>query len=62
MKEVPNPEASRYKWRAEEEFVNAIRGMEKVTRTPFDAGVQYMEFSEAVARSAQTGEAVYLSL
>ena len=62
LKEVPNPEASRYKWRAEEEFVNAIRGAEKVTRTPFDAGVQYMEFSEAVARSSQTGEAIYLPL
>ena len=29
LKEVPNPEASRYKWRAEEEFINAIRGVGK---------------------------------
>jgi hypothetical protein len=29
-------------------FVNAIRGREKVTRTTFEDGVRYMEFTEAV--------------
>ena len=49
-------------WRVEEEFINAIRGIEPVTHTTFQAGVQYMEFTEAVARSAQIGEAVSLPL
>ena len=62
LKEIPNPEEKQYRWRAEEEFVNAIRGLEKVTHTPFDMGVQYMEFTEAVYRSAQSGKAVYLPL
>ena len=46
----------------EEEFINAIRGEEQVTHTPFDIGVQYMEFTEAVTRSSQTGEAISLPL
>jgi predicted dehydrogenase len=50
------------KWRVEEEFVNAIRGQEKITHTSFDDGVKYMEFTEAVTRSAQTGQAVSLPL
>jgi predicted dehydrogenase len=49
-------------WRVEEEFINAIRGQEEVTRTPFAVGVQYMEFTEAVNRSIATGEAVPLPL
>jgi hypothetical protein len=31
-------------------------------RTPFNIGVHYMEWTEAVTVSAQTGEAVYLPL
>ena len=46
----------------EEEFVNAIRGKEKVTLTTFEDGAKYMEFTEALARSAQTGKAVHLPL
>ena len=38
-------------WRAEEEFVGAIRGQEQVTHINFVDGVRYMEFSEAVHRS-----------
>ena len=52
----------RGKWRVEEEFCNAIRGTEPVTHTPFDIGVQYMEFTEAVTRSAQSGQVVSLPL
>ena len=62
MTEIPNPEEGQYRWRVAEEFVRAIRGLEPVTRTPFEAGVQYMEFVEAVARSSRTGQAVYLPL
>ena len=45
-------------WRVEEEFVNAIRGKEKVTRTSFEEGVRYMEFTDAVTKSATTGQTV----
>jgi predicted dehydrogenase len=38
-------------WRVEEEFINAIRGLEPVKYTTFDTGVSYMEFTEAVGRS-----------
>lgn len=62
LSEIPNPEEKQAHWRVEEEFCNAIRGQEKVTRTPFDVGVHYMEFTEAVTRSAQLGEAVPLPL
>ena len=46
----------------EEEFINAIRGTEQVKLTTFEDGVKYMEFTEAVTRSAQSGEAVSLPL
>ncbi len=59
---IPNPEEKQAYWRVEEEFVSAIRGQEKISRTPFDVGVHYMEFTEAVTRSAQTGQAVSLPL
>lgn len=62
VSEIPIPPDKRGRWRVEEEFINAIRGKEKVTRTPFDVGVKYMEFSEAVYRSSQTGKAISLPL
>ena len=46
----------------EEEFVNAIRGQEKVSHTPFDVGIKYMEFTEAVTRSMSEGKAIALPL
>jgi predicted dehydrogenase len=58
LREIPIPAERRIGWRVEEEFVNALRGQEKVTRTTFDDGVRYMEFTEAVARSAASGQAV----
>ena len=62
LTELPNPEEAQYRWRVAEEFVNAIRGLEPVTRTSFEVGVQYMEFVEAVALSARAGRAVHLPL
>jgi predicted dehydrogenase len=50
------------KWRVEEEFANAIRGQEKIQYTDFATGVKYMEFTEAVSRSAASGQAVSLPL
>ena len=56
LKEVAIPAADQGRWRVEEEFINAIRGVEPITRTTFEDGVKYMAFTEAVARSCQTGE------
>ena len=47
-------------WRVEQEFINAIRGIEEITHTSFQDGVRYMEFTEAVTRSAQSGEKIAL--
>ena len=62
LSEIPNPPEGQYAWRVEEEFISAIRGQEPVTHTPFDVGLHYMEFTEAVTRSAQTGQAISLPL
>lgn len=58
----PNPPESQAKHRVEEEFVNAIRGLEPVTLNTFEIGVRYMEWTEAVHRSAQARTAVDLPL
>lgn len=42
-------------WRVEAEFIGAIRGEEPVRFTTFEAGVDYMGFTEAVASSAAAG-------
>ena len=49
-------------WRVEEEFVGAIRGQEEIRLTTFAEGVKYMEFTEAVHRSAASGQIVSLPL
>ena len=58
LKEIPVAPKTRIGWRVEEEFVNAIRGREKIARTSFEDGVRYMEFTDAVTRSATTGQTV----
>src|SRR5438094_791216 len=58
LSEIPIPAERRIGWRVEEEFINAIRGKEKVSRTTFEDGVRYMEFTEAVWKSAAGGQAV----
>jgi predicted dehydrogenase len=56
------PDGERGAWRVEEEFVNAIRGLEPITHTSFEDGVKYMEFTEAVSRSMLEGQTVALPL
>lgn len=56
--EYPNPPEGQYKHRVEEEFINAIRGLEPVSMNTFEIGVRYMEWTEAVHRSAATGTTV----
>ena len=62
LKEIPVPPAKQGAWRVEAEFVNAIRGIEPVRLTTFAEGVKYMEFTEAVARSADEGVSIRLPL
>lgn len=62
LQEIPIPPDKAMTWRVEEEFVEAIRHRTPVRFTDFETAVGYMEFTEAVARSAQRGEAVDLPL
>ena len=62
LSEIDIPDSEAGGWRVEEEFVNAIRGNEVITHTDFDTGVKYMEFTEAVTRSMQSGTAITLPL
>ena len=62
LAEVPNPVEDQAYYRVEEEFANAIRGQEKITMVPFESGVHYMEWTESVVRSIQTGMMVQLPL
>jgi predicted dehydrogenase len=58
----PNPPEGQYRHRVEEEFINAIRGVEPVSMNTFEIGVRYMEWTEAIYRSAESGNAVSLPL
>jgi len=58
----PNPPEGQARHRVEEEFINAIRGIEPVTQNTFEIGVRYMEWTEAIHRSAESGVAVSLPL
>jgi predicted dehydrogenase len=58
----PNPPEGQARHRVEEEFVNAIRGIEPVAQNTFEIGVRYMEWTEAIYRSAESGAVVNLPL
>lgn len=45
LKSIEIDKESEGYWRVEEEFINAIRGLEKVKLTTFNQGVDYMEFT-----------------
>jgi predicted dehydrogenase len=62
LEEIPIPEERARDWRVEAEFVEAIRTGSPIQFTDFATGVRYMEFTEAVAQSAQSGEPVDLPL
>ena len=62
LADLTPPESSCQGWRVEEEFISAIRGHEKIKFTTFEDGVKYMEFTDAVAISSMTGQAVELPL
>jgi len=56
------PESEQGGWRVEADFVDAIREGAPVTRTSFEDGVRYMEFTEAVNISLAEGRQVELPL
>ena len=64
LREIPDPpqEPGPRRVGVEERFINTIRGTAENTTESLEIGVDYMEFSEAVHRSAQTGRAVNLPL
>lgn len=55
LKRISIPADKAVGWRVEAEFIGAIRGTEPVQFTDFATGVRYMEFTQAVADSLQTG-------
>ncbi|MFQ5451144.1 MAG: Gfo/Idh/MocA family protein [Nitrospinaceae bacterium] len=57
LEEIRIPRKKENHWRVEEEFINTIRGKEKIKFTPFATGVEYMKFTEAVITSWQNGGA-----
>jgi predicted dehydrogenase len=62
LREIPIPQEKARGWQVEADFVDSIRLGTPVQLTSFETGVGYMEFTEAVARSARTGMAVKLPL
>ena len=62
LRSVPIPDRERGGWRAEAEFVAAIRGEAPVTRNDFLTAARAMHFTEAVARSSFGQEPIDLPL
>jgi predicted dehydrogenase len=62
LEEIAIPPEKARDWRVEADFVDAIRTGAPIRFTDLASGLAYMEFTEAVARSAQRGEAVDLPL
>jgi predicted dehydrogenase len=62
LAEIAIPTERARDWTVEADFIAAIRDGKPIEFTTFEAGVTYMEFTEAVARSAQSSEAVKLPL
>ncbi len=59
---LPIPDDLRGGWRAEADFLAAIRGERPVTHTPLVRGALTMHFLEGVARSSRHQEVVWLPL
>ena len=59
---LPIPTKPRGGWQVEADFIASIRGERPVTLTTFGAGVRYMQFTEAVARSSRHQLPVVLPL
>ena len=62
LQEIPITADEERRWTAEADFIKAIRQGRRAPEPSFADGVRYMEFTEAVFRSAETGKAVDLPL
>jgi predicted dehydrogenase len=62
LEEIPIPPEKALSWQVEADFIDSIRTGAPVRFTDFTTGVAYMEFTEAVARSAERGEPIDLPL
>lgn len=62
LSELSIPDELCLSWQVEADFVRSIREGDPVEFTDFATGVAYMEFTEAVVRSAREGIAVELPL
>ena len=62
LSRVKIPKRKQGGWRVEEEFINAIRGVEPVTHTDFASAAAYMEWTDAVTQAMRTGTRVALPL
>lgn len=62
LAEIRIPAEQQGGWRVEADFIDAIRGKKPIEFTDFATGVRYMEFTEAVARSAAEGKSIPLPL
>jgi len=59
---IANPLQQQAFSRVEREFINAILGVEEINMAKFETGVQYMEWTEAVHLSAESGQQIELPL
>jgi len=62
LHEAVIPQQQQGGWRVEQEFIAAIRGEEPIRFTDFETGVKYMEFTEAVHKSAAANLPIDLPL
>ena len=61
LRELKVPADKVYSWNVEQEFIDSIRTGQPVTRTSFEDGVRYMEFTEAVTLSMRESRPVDLT-
>ncbi len=60
LREVPIPPEEERHWTAELDFINAVREGRRAVEPTFWDGLKYMELTEAIFRSIETGRTVTL--
>jgi len=62
LKEIPIPADEARGWTVEQDFIAGVRSGTKSVEPSFYDGLKYMEMTEAIFRSAESGQAVALPL
>lgn len=62
LQEIPIPADEARHWTVEADFITAIRTGNRTPEPSFADGVRYMDFTEAIFRSSESGQAVELPL